>query len=59
MKNSLVIYDSVFGNTEKIAQAMANAKSDGEIIWLCRGKNCQSVKEIRGNRGNISRGILC
>jgi flavodoxin len=32
MKNSLVIYDSVFGNTEKIAQAMANAKSDGEII---------------------------
>lgn len=46
MKNSLIIYDSVFGNTEKIAQAMANAKSEGAVFVL-RNINEVSPAELK------------
>lgn len=49
MKNSLVIYDSVFGNTEKIAQAIAYAKSDSEMFDLRKiGEiSLEDLKEVK------------
>ncbi|MDX9849960.1 MAG: flavodoxin domain-containing protein [Anaerolineaceae bacterium] len=34
MKNTLIIYDSVFGNTAKIARAMANALQEHLVVDL-------------------------
>lgn len=35
MKDTLIIYDSVFGNTAKIAHAMANALGEHRKVGLC------------------------
>jgi flavodoxin len=37
--NALVIYDSVFGNTEQIAQAIGNALGSQEDVKIVRVSN--------------------
>jgi flavodoxin I len=45
--NSLVVYDSFFGNTEKIAQAIGSALGSPESVRVCR-VNTIHPEDLRG-----------
>lgn len=47
MMKALVIYDSIFGNTEQIAQAMGNALSSQADVEILRADRI-TVEQLRG-----------
>ncbi len=44
---ALIVYDSVFGNTEKIAQAIGKALGDPKDVALCRVGDA-SLDQLKG-----------